>query len=293
MSSYSDQVADKITGHFIGALEKGDIPWHYPWDPTKGSTLPNNWTTGKLYRGCYNTFWLMMVESARGFGDCRWAGKKQILKKGGRILRDEFRNSTEVLIPVLKPTDERDANGKPKLRLVGFRVGRVWNAAQCEGVPAIEKVEPVDPSVGFEKAAALSVATGASINHGGGRACYRPTTDDICMPEPGAFKTISHYWATHLHELGHWTGHASRLGREGITGGMFKSREAYAFEELVAEMASAMLCHTLGIESPELMEGHEAYINNWIRTLKRDPKALQRAGGQAQRAMDYLTRGLK
>ena len=292
MSSYSDSIRDEITGHFIAALEKGDIPWHRPWNGV--NTLPHNWTTGKQYRGMFNPIYLMMVENSRGFGDSRWGGKGQILKAGGRILRDEFSKPTKILAPLLKPTGEVDANGKPKLECRGWRVVKVWNAAQCEGVPVIEEVEPVDPSVGFEKAAALSAASGADIKHGGNVACYSPIEDNISLPKPGAFKSVSHYWSTHLHELGHWTGHQSRLSRKGITAGALgKTRETYAFEELVAEMSSAMLCHTLGIDAPELMEGHEAYINNWIRTLKSDPKALQRAGSQAQKAMDYLLKNVK
>ena len=147
--------------------------------------------------------------------------------------------------------------------------------------------------MGFEQASALSLASGATIKHGGNTACYRPIEDNISLPEPGAFKSVSHYWSTHLHELGHWTGHSSRLNRKGVSTSFGKTRETYAFEELVAEMSSAMLCHTLGIDAPELMEGHEAYINNWIRTLKSDPKALQRAGSQAQKAMDYLLKNVK
>ena len=97
MSSYSDSIRDQYTKHFIDALEKGDIPWHRPWNGV--SQFPHNWTTGKPYRG-FNPVYLMMAETARGFNDCRWGGKRQILDSGARILRDEFRKPTCILAPV-------------------------------------------------------------------------------------------------------------------------------------------------------------------------------------------------
>ena len=285
MSAYTEKIVSDMTNRFIESLEKGDIPWHKPWNGV--SVIPHNFTTGKAYRGVFNPIILWMTEEARGFNDCRWAGKGQILKAGGRILRDEFKRHTEILAPILKPTGELDKKGKPVLRCLGFRAIRVYNAAQCEGLAPVEKPEAIDPSVGYERAAALIANSGSNLSHSGNRAFYRPATDSITMPEAGYFDTLAHYWATNLHEHAHWTGHATRLDRKGVSGGMCE-RSVYAFEELVAEMSAAFLCQVLGIDSPKLMENHEAYLNSWVRVLKSDPKALVNASRDAQKAMDFL-----
>lgn len=84
------------------------------------------------------------------------------------------------------------------------------------------------------------------------------------------------------HELGHWTGHSSRLDRLPNTG--FGS-PAYAREELVAEMASAFLCAELGIV-PTVR--HADYLGAWLSVLREDSRAIFRAASQASKAADYL-----
>src|SRR5437870_9939300 len=83
-------------------------------------------------------------------------------------------------------------------------------------------------------------ATGATLAHGGNRAFYRPSTDSIQMPPFEAFRDAQSYYATLAHETTHWTAHDSRLARD-LGGSRFGS-EAYAIEELVAELGAAFLC---------------------------------------------------
>jgi antirestriction protein ArdC len=90
------------------------------------------------------------------------------------------------------------------------------------------------------------------------------------------------WYRTALHELGHWTGHVSRLGRDQKGG--FGS-EAYAKEELVAEMAAAFTCASLGI-APTVR--HSDYIGSWLTVLQDDEKAIFRAASQASKASDFL-----
>jgi antirestriction protein ArdC len=127
------------------------------------------------------------------------------------------------------------------------------------------------------------VATRADIRHGGNEAAFYPSLDYIVMPPFGAFRTTEGYYATKLHELGHWSGHSARLDRN--LAGRFGTR-AYAAEELVAELTSAFLCAHLGIDG-ELR--HAGYLQHWTDLLRHDNKAIFTAAAKAQQAADFLT----
>jgi antirestriction protein ArdC len=93
------------------------------------------------------------------------------------------------------------------------------------------------------------------------------------------------YYDTLGHEVvGHWTGHESRLNRN--LSGKFGSR-AYAAEECVAEIASALMCAKLGLE-PVVSEHHAAYIATWIKLFEDHPKSVFTAASMAQRAVEYV-----
>jgi antirestriction protein ArdC len=63
--------------------------------------------------------------------------------------------------------------------------------------------------------------------------------------------------------------------------------EAYAGEELVAEIGAAFACATLNI-TPELREDHVQYVASWLKILKEDKKAIFTAAAAASRAVEYL-----
>ncbi|MFD2430546.1 zincin-like metallopeptidase domain-containing protein [Sphingobium scionense] len=132
------------------------------------------------------------------------------------------------------------------------------------------------------RANALIGATGADIRIGGGEAYYAPQDDYIRVPRPEHFHEPINWFRTVLHELGHWSGHRSRLDRLPDTG--FAS-PAYAREELIAEMASAFLCAELGIV-PTVR--HADYLGAWLSVLREDSKAIFRAASQASKAADFL-----
>lgn len=124
----------------------------------------------------------------------------------------------------------------------------------------------------------------AAIQHGGARACYNPATDTIYLPPRHSFVSTAQYFSTWLHELGHWSGHSTRLAR-GLQ--PRASAAAYAREELVAELTSAFLGAELGLPVTHL-HCHASYIDAWLKILDRDPGALLAAAGHAKRAADYL-----
>ena len=128
-------------------------------------------------------------------------------------------------------------------------------------------------------------ATGANVVHGGSRACYIPSTDNIHMPCIDFFRDAESYYAVRAHETTHWTRHCSRLDRE--FGRKRFGDEGYAMEELVAELGSAFLSADLEL-TPEVREDHAAYIASWIKILKNDKRAIFTAASHGQRAADFL-----
>jgi antirestriction protein ArdC len=119
------------------------------------------------------------------------------------------------------------------------------------------------------------------------RAWYRPSNDTVGMPAKALFDSAESYYATLFHELMHSTGHASRVGREGIDTLNEFGSESYSREELIAELGSAMLCGVTGIV-PATIENSASYLASWIKVLKGDSKLIVQAASAAQKAADYI-----
>lgn len=106
--------------------------------------------------------------------------------------------------------------------------------------------------------------------------------DFINLPAFVAFKGADHFYNVAFHELTHWTGHKSRLARD--LKGRF-DQQAYAAEELIAELGAAFLCAEFGFNGDTRSAG---YIATWIKLLKNDKRAFFTAASAAQKAADYL-----
>jgi len=279
-----------VAENLIRQLEAGTAPWQRPWDAGEsGFFLPYNPTTGNRYKGI-NALHLMSQDR----NDQRWMTYKQASEAGGQVRKGEKGTG----IQYWKFNEEytkKDDNGNPVLdsdgnpvkvivRLERPRVffATVFNGEQIDGLPPIEKKELTWAPV--ERAERILSASGANINHnGGGRAFYRPSTDSIHLPDKGQFPSADSYYATALHELGHWTGHQSRLDRD--LAHPFGS-EGYAKEELRAEIASMILGDELGIGHDPGQ--HAAYVGSWIKALKEDPLEIFRAAADAEKIHGYV-----
>jgi antirestriction protein ArdC len=128
-------------------------------------------------------------------------------------------------------------------------------------------------------------ALGAALRHGGNQAFYSPASDHIQMPPFAAFRESVSYYSTLAHEHTHWTASAARCNRE--LGKRFGDN-AYAAEELIAELGAAFTCAHLGL-STEPREDHAQYIQSWLKVLKADKRAIFTAASKAQQACDWLT----
>ncbi len=168
-------------------------------------------------------------------------------------------------------------------RLVLARGYSVFNAAQVDGfVPPEVAERPVAERI--ECAEQCFAGLGATIQHGGNRAYYQPIADSIQMPEFEAFVDPVSYYSTLAHEATHWTGAPSRLNRD--LSGRF-GNEAYAAEELVAELGAAFICADLALCN-EPRPDHAAYVSSWVTVLKRDKRAIFTAAAKAQAAVDWM-----
>jgi antirestriction protein ArdC len=259
-----------ITDRIIGQLEQGVAPWICPWK-AKGGNVPHNAVTGRQYSGI-NLLLLM----ASPYASNAWLTYKQAQAAGGYVKKGE--RGTPIIFWQFSIREDRDTGEQKQSALM--RQYTVFNSEQCEDLNL--KVHASDPLSPTEIDQAIA-ATRANINYGGNRACYIPSHDKILMPERGAFRTIENYHTTLLHELTHWTSHKDRCDRQ--LGKRFGD-QAYAAEELIAEIGSAFLCARLGVPVEGLQ--HADYIGNWLKVLQGDKRAIFTASKKAQLAVDWI-----
>ncbi len=278
----------EVTSRVIAELEQGRLPWVQPWDNSAcGCAMPANAVSGRRYSGInVLILWAAVIEG--GYRSQRWLTYRQAQAAGGNVRKGE-RGTTVCYADRFTPKDEaeraRDEDREAR-QLAFLKRFTVFNVDQCEGLPEqfthLPVVEPVVEADRIPAAWALIEASGADVRIGGGEAYYSPTADYVAVPPQLAFHSPINWYRTLLHELGHWTGHGSRLDRD--QSGAFGSA-AYAREELVAEMASAFTCASLSIR-PTVR--HADYIGSWLAVLRQDEKAIFRAASAASKAADYL-----
>ena len=286
--SFQDEYAEKIAKELIEMLQNGTAPWQKPWNPAMGRDVPYNHSTGHEYSGV-NFLRLMMT----GRQDPRWMTYRQAEAVGAQVRKGEcgtallmIKTHTEQIKKDEYGRPVKDTEGKPvkemvKLERPYYRGFTVFNAEQIDGLPKLELPPPDWDN--HERAEKLLAASGAEIHHRGDRAFYSPSKDFIVLPHKDQFIGQGEYYATALHELGHWTGHESRLNRD--LSGMFGS-QAYAREELRAEIASMMTCRELGL--PHNPERHADYVGSWIKVLQEDPNEIFKASSDANKIKAFV-----
>ena len=296
----------EVTERIIAELEAGRFPWVQPWDSSAACPgLPRNAVSGRSYSGI-NVLLLWGAVIQHGHPSQGWLTFRQALDAGGCVRKgehgvtvcyaDRFTPSPRLSND---PSDRRNLGlaspDAEKLRAVQtgddpktipfLKRFIVFNVAQVDGLPERLTADPpplptceIVPIVED-----LIVASGADFRIGGAEAFYSPTGDYVQVPPQPAFRDQINYYRTVLHELGgHWTGHKSRLNRDLSSG--FGTAD-YAREELIAELASAYLCASLGI-APTVR--HADYLGHWLAVLRADNRAIFKAASQASKAADYL-----
>jgi antirestriction protein ArdC len=278
---------EEITSKIIGELEAGRVPWVQPWGTQAKAqlALPRNAATGRPYSGI-NVLILWSAVIERSFAGQAWLTFRQAMSLGGHVRKGE-RGTMVVYADRFVPSDEwrRAREAGDEAQAIPFlKRFVVFNTDQCDGLPE-DVATPAQPTAAgaIEPVVeALIAEIGVDFRVAGDRAFYAPVEDFVQVPPPAAFFEPINWHRTALHELAHATGHRSRLNRD--LSGRFGSRK-YAFEELIAEIASAFGCAALGIV-PTLR--HADYIGFWLDVLREDHRAIVRAASQASRVTDFL-----
>lgn len=276
----------EITDRIIAELEAGVVPWVQPWGRSEagaGLGLPRNAATGRCYSGI-NVLILWGALFQRGFSSQSWLTRRQANALGGHVRKGEGGTMIVYAARFTPRQRHRTCSSDTSGTIPFLKRFVVFNTDQCEGLPEqiVTTPPPIPQGLILPQAEALIRATGASFRIGGERAFYSPAQDIIQVPRPDSYFEPVNWHRTALHELGHWTGHPSRLARD--QSGDFGSKR-YGQEELVAEMTSAFTCASLGIV-PTVR--HADYIGSWLEVLKDDIRAIVRAAGAASKAADYL-----
>jgi len=281
---WRQNVADEMIRH----IEAGTAPWQKPWKAGVLGDNQHNPTSDHAYRGI-NAMWLEM----QGHSDTRWMTLRQANEVGAKVRSGEKSTQVEYWqwterkpkLDVLG-NPELDENGKKTFSTVRLDrpkvfYANVFNAEQIDGLEPYKAPELSFKPV--EEAEKLLAAGGVEIHHDqDDKAFYQPSRDQIHLPQQAAFPDAYEYYSTALHELGHATGHSSRMNRDY---GPFGS-EVYAKEELRAEMSSYMVARDLGLG--HYPDRHAPYVENWLKAIKEDRNVLFQAARDAERISHWI-----
>lgn len=274
-----------ITDKIINLLERGTVKTGARWTGSKSSGLPVNAKSGEQYHGInVLVLWAEMAE--KSYASSQWLTFKQAADLGANVRKGE----KSVMCVYYRTVAKRgEANAEDEQETY-FMAKPFWlfNVAQIDGLPAdltaTASATPVKWFNPHQEAEQLLLNSQASIYYGFDSAYYSPSADKICLPARERFTSESNFYATALHELTHWTGSETRLNR--CFGKRFGD-DAYAFEELVAELGAAFTVGQLGMIDATI-EAHADYVQSWIKVLKDDKKAIFTAASLAAKASSFI-----
>ncbi len=277
--------AARITQEIIARLEAGTKPWIKPWRGVPVSRPLR--ACGTPYRGM-NVFWLWIVADMCGYASPFWMTYNQAQKLGAQVRKGEKSTIAIFYKSYTREVESAESGETSEEARRVLKAYPVFNADQVDGLserfhPAAA-LELVEPAGREQELDAFFAAIPAALRHQGDEAYYEPVADRVTMPPAHLFSGFDHYYATLAHELSHWTGHAGRLDRN------LRNRfgtAAYAAEELVAELSSAMLGAELGLPVAHL-DNHASYVEHWLKLLKEDDRAILTAAARAEEASSLL-----
>lgn len=276
-----------ITDRILSIIDKGVCPWRMPWSQVAGGAQLNG-ISGREYRGC-NQFLTSVIAFSSGYTSPMWLSYKQAQESGGQVRKGE-KGCPIVYAGEFVPEDQ-EGSDKPR-KCFFLRYSTVFNACQIDGLaPEFYAPDNALPLAAHERLAHCEAMIADYVARGpqfdsrmSNQAFYMQSTDTVTMPLIGQFHSPEAYYAVAFHELGHSTGHPSRLNR--VKGKTFGD-DAYGQEELVAELTSAFLCQRAGIDS-QTIDNSAAYLDNWRKAIKADVKLIVVAAAQAQKAADMI-----
>lgn len=307
--SAKHEVAQKI----IEAMKLGNTPWQKPWSAS--AMKPRNGVTDNEYRGINR---VLLGLAGQAWSDSRWVTFQQAAANGWMVRKGEKGQMIVKVVDLQDPNSSgragmqststgaggANANGSAENAQEGvqgdsrnrFALKRyfVFNAQQVDGMPPLPEAtelpefDPVERAENVIKA--LKEKTGLLVLHGGNTACYVPATDEVRLPHKRAFSSQYGYFSVALHECAHSTLSERRLDRKEALGKRWGD-EAYAQEELRAEICSAILAAETGVpmsQDADHIGQHASYLNSWIKVIGNDPMAIFSAAKDADRMASYM-----
>jgi len=294
----------KIVDKVISQIDQHGKNWLKPW---ASLGMPKNLSSGKNYRGI-NTIALWIAKEESGFTSDIWGTFNQIRSKGGKINKGAKGSQVIYMQPALfrdarKGEKPDTVDGSVKVQYNLMRSYYVFNLNQTTGLEHLD-IKKSDGSETLFDIEQYVKNTGAKIKYSTEsiflkNSCYYiPSQDYIGMVNKELFNNgndgstaTQNFYATLLHELTHWTGHKSRCNRDEKYKAKyfenFKSNEKYAFEELVAEIGSAIQCCILGITMEPTPHAIQ-YLNIWKDRIKSKPESIFKASAMAQAGVSYI-----
>jgi len=283
---------DELVKMYIKSLEEGTIPWEKMWK----TSIPEKASTGQKYRGINNLI-LSYIALKRGYKDNRWYTYKNVKDNNWKLVNAKGMGVHVEYILMKNKHDKKNykfdeykkiINDNPELEK-DFRPNIlnyvVFNADHIEGIPKQNETQK-EEIINSEYIDNIINNMEVNYQEQGEEAYYNLLADTVVIPPSNTFKNTYAYYSTQLHELAHATGHNTRLNRD--MSGEFKS-EAYAKEELRAEISSSFLMQKLGLEYDEKhLINHKAYVRGWLEIIKDKPQELFTAISDANKIVSYL-----
>lgn len=272
-------IYQQVTDSIVSLIEAGKLGNGISWAQDSAKGMPINLKTKAAYRGI-NTLILWSAARANGYASNSWLTYKQATDLGGQIRKGE-KGELCVFFKMLEIADKKTEEERQVPMASPFWL---FNLNQIDGIEgAVSQIARSEWEQN-ESAEHILKSSGAKITEQGQKAFYRPSTDEITMPERGRFASGKDFYSVALHELTHWTGAKHRLNRD--FSGRFGS-QAYAFEELVAELGAAFLNAEQGFAG-SMIPDHAQYIDSWLKLLKSDKRAIFTAASQASKAHSFI-----
>lgn len=291
-------IYESINARITGLLNDKLKGYEKTWFSVKVEPSARNPYTNHYYAMINNVLLHMGLIVRHGYYLNRWITFLQAKQLGAKIRKGSYSETIVFTSSIYLDGDDKnvsktaraiaDAGGQlpDGWRQIPFLKGfNVFNVADVEGLPADwttpEKIE-FNNSQRIAKIDEIIRQTGAVINETNtNQPCYYPGRDQIFMPMRWQFDSGDTFYSVLFHELGHWTGHETRLNRK-----LTPKQEDYAFEELVAELTAAYCCARLNLAGE--ITNNAAYIKGWLKGLENDMKFFTLAASLAQKAVNYI-----
>ena len=283
-----------VTDRICAMMEQGFIPWDKPWAMAKDSAWSG--CDGHIY-SLINQFlladpekkytsWEDMEKDVAG----EWVTFKQAIDRGGNVKKGA--KGRKIVFFTMIPEKDEDGNETKKL-FPFLKWTTVFKIDQCEGIEQ-KFHKDADCLYDFNPDQTADDVAAEYLQREGvklmvkksNKASYSPETDTVKMPLPEQFRNSAEYYSTLFHELTHSTGHQKRLKRIVKTAAF--GDDDYSAEELVAEIGSASILATLGIENAGTLRNSAAYIQGWLKALKNDKRLIVTASARAEKAIKLI-----